>query len=242
MRYYKSVPNSDQVLAALMQKGGEVAHVLEMLQLASWNNWKDILSNQLRAADPTNPTPAEWAVFKDYVFRALKERRIENPEKLLESKMELDAKAAPSAPVKVEPPVEIDKIAAQQKCTERDPVALENRPATTSATSPPRAVARTVAYGTTKAEVLSRAKAAVEAGESWRNIAEILACANEDFHATQREIGQAIGRHPNSVNHVLKWRRSGYKEPSPFGPTTRAGRASRRKDNNGPGGRGRRSP
>jgi hypothetical protein len=76
----------------------------------------------------------------------------------------------------------------------------------------PRPVAPTVAYGITKAEVLSHAKAAIEAGESPRDIAERLACAHEDFHATQREIGRSIGISASSVNRLLKWRHSGYQQ------------------------------
>ena len=101
----------------------------------------------------------------------------------------------------------------------------------TSAAPPPRPVAPTVAYGITKAEVLSRAKAAIEAGESPHNTAERLAWAHEDFHASQREIGRAIGLSASSVSRLLKWRRSGYQQCSPFGPTTRAGRAAHRRHN-----------
>jgi hypothetical protein len=84
--------------------------------------------------------------------------------------------------------------------------------------------------------VLSRAKAAIEAGENPRIIAEMLACANEHFHTSQRKIGGAVGWDHSKVSRVLKWRRTGYKQSSPFGPTTRAGRASHRKDSNGSGG------
>jgi hypothetical protein len=241
MRTDESVPNSDQVLAALKQKGGEVAHVLEMLLGACWNNWKDILRN-LRAKDPTNPTPAEWAKFKDYLFPVLKERGIKDPDALLAFRMQLDAKAAPSAPAKLGSPVEIGDAAAERKSAAREPVALKDSAATISAASSARAVAQTSAFGRTSAEVLSRAKAAIEAGENPHIIAEMLACANEHFHTSQREISRAVGWHPSKVSRVLRWHRSGYKEWSPFGPTTRAGRAAGRKNSKGSGGDGRRSP
>jgi hypothetical protein len=143
---------------------------------------------------------------------------------------QFDAKAALSAPVKLGSPAEIDDVTTNRKSAGRDAVALKNGLPTTPAASPFR-----VAYGTTKAEVLSRAKAGIEAGESLRLTAERLACANEDFHASQREIGRAIGWSASKVNRLLTWRRSGYKQSSPFGPTTRAGRASRRKHRNGSG-------
>jgi len=90
--------------------------------------------------------------------------------------------------------------------------------------SSPTPVTVTVTNETTKAELLSRAKAAIEAGESPRDTAEALALAQKDFNASQREIAKAVGRSASWVNRLLKWRRSGYKESSPFGPTTRAGR------------------
>jgi hypothetical protein len=71
--------------------------------------------------------------------------------------------------------VENSDIAVQWKSAEREVVPLENNPATTAA-SPPQPVARTVAIGTTKAEMLSR-EAAVEVGESPRDIAERLETA-----------------------------------------------------------------
>ena len=92
----------------------------------------------------------------------------------------------------------------------------------TSASSPTRPVAPTDACGITKAEVLSRAKAAIEAGESPRDIAERLAWAHEDFHATQREIGRSIGISASSVNRLLKWRRSGYQQSRAFHGLTEA--------------------
>ena len=89
------------------------------------------------------------------------------------------------------------------------------------------AVKPTVPKGSTKAELLSRAKAAIEAGESFlRDAAEALALAQKAFNASQREIAEAIGRSASWVNRLLKWRRSGYKEYSPFGPTTKAGRVA----------------
>ena len=105
-------------------------------------------------------------------------------------------------------------------------------PANEKMLSTTRPVARPIEYRITKTEVLNRVRAALEAGESLRNIAERLAGAKEDFHASQREIGRALGRSASWVNRLLTWRQSGYKQSSPFGPTTRAARAARRK---GPG-------
>lgn len=78
---------------------------------------------------------------------------------------------------------------------------------------------------TTKDELLIRAKAAIEAGErSLHAAAEALGIAHEDHFASQREMAEAIGKSASWVNKLLKWRRAGYKDPSPFGPTTKKGR------------------
>lgn len=83
----------------------------------------------------------------------------------------------------------------------------------------------TAANASTKEELLSRAKAAVEANErSLHDAAEALAIAQELHGATQREMAGAVGKSAPWVNALLKWRRSGYKDESPFGPKTKAGR------------------
>ena len=141
---------------------------------------------------------------------------------------QFDAKAALSASGKVEPPAEIGKGAADRQ-SKREPAALENKSATTSAASPPHPPLRKAAFGTTKAKVLSYAKARLEAGASPREIAEILACAHEDFDASSRESGRAVGHDHSWVSRLLRWRRDGYKAPGHFGATTRAARAALRK-------------
>jgi hypothetical protein len=169
-------------------------------------------------ATPLDPTMSEATV----------------PAGQIASRARPDAKRAPSAPAKHGSSADLGDVVLHRKSAEREPAAPENSAATIPAELPPRA-----AFGTTLADVLSRAKAAIEAGESLRVIAERLACAYEDFHASQRKIGRAIGWSAGKVSRVLKWHRSGYREASPFGPTTRAGRASRRKHRNGSvGGRG----
>jgi hypothetical protein len=94
--------------------------------------------------------------------------------------------------------------------------------------SPPtQPVKATIIKGSTKAELLGWAKETIDAGEnSLRDAVEALALAQKDFNATQREIAEAVGRSASWVNRVLKWRRSGYRDYSPFGPTTKAGRVA----------------
>lgn len=74
-------------------------------------------------------------------------------------------------------------------------------------------------------ELLSRAKSAVDAGEqSMRDAAEALGIAHELHGTSQAEMARAIGRSEAWVSYLLQWRRSGYKDDSPFGPKTKAAR------------------
>ena len=69
----------------------------------------------------------------------------------------------------------------------------------------------------TKADLLSRAKAAIETSEqSLRDAAEALGTAQEEYSASQREMAEALGKSASWVNALLKWRRCGYKDASPF--------------------------
>ena len=82
---------------------------------------------------------------------------------------------------------------------------------------------------TTKAELFSRAKTAIGAGESsLREAAEALALAQEDFNATQREIAAAVGKSLAWVNRLLQWQREGC-QGTPFGPGSKAGRERRKR-------------
>jgi hypothetical protein len=81
-----------------------------------------------------------------------------------------------------------------------------------------------------KEELLSRAKAHIETGEqSMHDAAELLALAQQRHRATQREIASAVGKSEPYVSRLLQWRRDGYKDDSPFGPTTKAGRLAHAK-------------
>ncbi len=135
---------------------------------------------------------------------------------------------APVAPIELGASVEIaSDIPLQRDAVELEPVTLGLNLTKTSSASPLRPVTAAFTTRPTKAELLSRAKAAIEAGESsLRDSAEALALAQSDFNATQREIAEAVDRSASWVSRLLKWRRSGYTEYSPFGPTTKAGRVA----------------
>ena len=73
-------------------------------------------------------------------------------------------------------------------------------------------------------ELLSRAKRAIESGEtSLRAAAEDIAAAQEQG-ATQRQIAEAVGKSAAWVNQLLKWRHSSYRDVTPFGPQAKASR------------------
>src|SRR5262249_6401371 len=48
--------------------------------------------------------------------------------------------------------------------------------------------------------------------------------------ASQTEMARSIGKSEAWVSRLLKWHRSGDKDESPFGPTTKAGRLAHAKD------------
>jgi hypothetical protein len=88
----------------------------------------------------------------------------------------------------------------------------------------------------TKAALLGRAKEAIQAGEqSLHDAAEALAVAQELHSASQAEMARAIGKSEAWVSYLLQWRRSGYKEASPFGPRTKAARLKHAEDRAAPG-------
>lgn len=202
---------------------GQSGHVVQMLQEACPKHWQTVLRNSLGSTNPANLTPTEFAKFTEHVFWVVKQYGIRDPAAFLTYQVQLEAEAAPA---QFGSPPKIGDIPVQSKSAERE--LGRNNYSPIRLASPLRPVARTLAWGTTKAEVLSRAKAAIEVGEDLRISAERLASAQEDFHASLREIGQAIVRSASWISRLLKWRRSGYLQSSPFGPTTRAGRATRR--------------
>lgn len=230
MRTDASVTDSDPGLGEPSRECPTAAQLVELFQTAYPITWEQLLRKRLGAlgvADLAHLTPAKWADFKDRVFWSAKQAGIKDPAAWISHQAaQVESKA--SLP-KLQCPVQVEDTAGRPKPVESKPVAPENSPARASAASALRSVPRTALYGTTKAEVLSRAKGAIEVGESPRVIAGRLACAQEDFHASQREIGRAIGQSASWVNRLLKWRQSGYKQRSPFGPTTRADCASKKR-------------
>jgi hypothetical protein len=81
---------------------------------------------------------------------------------------------------------------------------------------------------TNKADLLRRAKDAIEVGDqSLHEAAEALALAQQDFKASQREIADAVGKSVAWVNRLLKWQKQGC-VGTPFGPGSKAGRERRK--------------
>jgi hypothetical protein len=91
----------------------------------------------------------------------------------------------------------------------------------------PSAVVNTLS----KAELFGRAKGAIEAsGQFLHDAAEALAIAQELHGASQAEMAGAVGKSEAWVSYLLRWRRSGYKDDSPFGPRTKAARLKHAED------------
>lgn len=212
--------------------GTEGDLLLELLQTAFPKNWEQHLRNLLATlgvTDRADLTPAQFAEFRDKIFWMVKQTGIKDPAGWISHRAQLKLKEV--AP-KLKPLAPVADTVAQPKSADCEPVALENGRSIAPVLSAPQPTPRTTLYGTTKAEVLSRIKAAVEARAPVRYIHEMLACAHDDFHASQRELGAAIGLSASTINRQLKWHQSGYRERSPYGPTTRAGRAAHRNRKN----------
>jgi hypothetical protein len=203
MRKDASINNRQTALGSLSREAPTATQLVELLQAAYPINWEQLLAKRLGVIGVTDPvdliTPAQLDKFRDQVFQSVRQVGIADPAAWIAHRAQLQPKSADCEPVAKSPPTALSRSASVS--------ALDRM---------------------TKTEMLSRAKTGVEAGVGWRDIAEILACAQEHFHVSQREIAHAIGRSASSVNRLLKWRGSGYQQSSPFGPTTRAGRAAHR--------------
>jgi hypothetical protein len=83
----------------------------------------------------------------------------------------------------------------------------------------------------TEDELLRSAKSAADAGlQSIRDAADALGTAQELHNTSQADMARAVGKSEAWVSMLLRWRLSGYKEESPFGPTTKAGRLKHAKE------------
>jgi hypothetical protein len=220
-----SVANSDTALIRMdittlvSRLGPGAADIVQLLQTAFPRDWERHLRNYLGDATPYDLPPTELARLTEHVFWLVKQMGIKDPAAWLATyRARMEATKAPAPPV--------GDIAAHRRSAQLEPLELTSSLAETSGTPSPNNAAAPVVIGMTKTEVLCRAKAVFEAGGSLRDVSEWLAFAQDNLHATQREIAEAIGKSASWVNRLLKWRRSGCKECSPFGPTTRAGRVA----------------
>jgi hypothetical protein len=230
MRLDANLVNADPTVAALVPDGVTLNDILHLFCTAQGNG-KQLIDRRLSAlgvTDPANIALPTLPQFIKWLLAGLKSAGVKDPAAVLAHGVKLEAEAATA---KLGTSAEISNIAAQPNSTRQTPVTIQNNSSATSVALPARQTGPRTAE-TTKTELLSRVKAAIEAGKGRRYIADGLAFAREHFHASQREIGRAIARDPSWVNRMLKWHQNGYKQSSPFGPTTRSGRAAGRKSNN----------
>jgi hypothetical protein len=191
--------------------------VAELVQLVQTGfplpfHWQNHLRNLGISAGADLP-PTEMVALTERVFRLVKQGSIKDPAGWIASRRaHLNRMRTPTS----------GGVSVRKDSIELGVAEIEQSVAKTSNPAPP-VPAREV----TKADVLRRAKAAIDAGESsLREAAEVVALAQKAFNASQREIAEAVGRSASWVNRLLKWHRSGYKECSPFGPTTQAARVA----------------
>jgi hypothetical protein len=76
----------------------------------------------------------------------------------------------------------------------------------------------------TVSKLLSRAKHAIESGETSLHAAAEDIAAAQAQGATQRQIAETLGKSVAWVNRLLKWRESGYQDDTAFGPQAKASR------------------
>jgi hypothetical protein len=73
------------------------------------------------------------------------------------------------------------------------------------------------------ARLLSQAKLAIEAGER-REAAAAMSIAHEEYGASQQKIAAAVGKSQGWVSCMLRWRREGFRDDTPFGPASKDAR------------------
>jgi hypothetical protein len=123
------------------RQGSTVALLVELLQTAYPTTWERHLRNRLGAIDPADLAPAEFDGFTDHVFWLVKQTGIKDPAAWIAYRAQRGAQAGSAAPAQLGSPLEVGQNAARRKSAEREPVALEKTPATTSAASSARPAA-----------------------------------------------------------------------------------------------------
>jgi hypothetical protein len=77
------------------------------------------------------------------------------------------------------------------------------------------------------AQELNRAKLSIEAGKR-REAADFVYHAHDLYYATQQEIAAAVGKSQGWVSRMIRWRREGFKDETPFGPASKDARFAAR--------------
>jgi hypothetical protein len=77
------------------------------------------------------------------------------------------------------------------------------------------------------AQELNSAKLSIEAGKR-REAANYMYNAHDLYYATQQEIAAALGKSQGWVSCMIRWRREGFKDDTPFGPASKDARFAAR--------------
>jgi len=218
MRLDANLANGDLTLAALVPDGVTLADILGLFQTVHHINGEQLLRKRLGATHPANLALPELAEFIKWLLRALKSASIRDPAAVLAYGVQCKAEAAAA---KLGSSAQIGNIAVQIKSVEPSPVKLENSPAGTSAASP-QPVARTIAFGTTKAEDGRQPDTPVTNGAA-QTIANpevtnpATANARDEFVIEgrrllgERRVAEMLGCSPRTLQ---RWRKTGKGPPS----------------------------
>jgi hypothetical protein len=114
------------------------------------------------------------------------------------------------------------KVALPQNRAEAQPVKHGVEPAKTANASPIALQPIMVID-----RLLSQAKLAIEANDR-PEAADAMFIAHEKYGATQQQIAAAVGRSQPWISCMLRWRREGFKDDTPFGPASKEARMAAR--------------
>lgn len=79
--------------------------------------------------------------------------------------------------------------------------------------------------GVSKSDLIAETKAMIVATDNTsRQIADNLATMQETYSMSQRQIAAAVGKSQKWVGEMLRWRREGFKDDTPFGPQAKEAR------------------
>ena len=165
MRKNPNTDNGGARIGTTSEEDLTAAQLLELFQTAYPINWAQLLPDRLHTlgvTDLASLSPSKLTDFKDAVFRSARHAGIRDPAVWISHRA---GRIETKAPL-LNPPCGPGEHHASRKIPlASNAIVPRNSPAS-AAPSTPLSVQRTTSYGTTKAEVLCRTKAAIEGRKS----------------------------------------------------------------------------